>query len=216
MAAKAGMADDGMPGFQHVPGLEKLPGNRFILTSFKWNVHTQGRTASQKYLAEIVHDNPMWIHPTAAARIGVKSGDMVELTTYRPRSSANGDQAFKAAPAGREQVVGRARIRVFVTEGIHPKVLAVSNSLGWKYGGRAAQGRGGARDAVLAGSGQAGMRGALGPAAARDDLRNGVWWDTRNGGRGNGVNINALLPVNPSPLVGMQSWFDTVCSVRKV
>jgi hypothetical protein len=30
------------------------------------------------------------------------------------------------------------------------------------------------------------------------------------------VNINAILPVNPAPLVGMQSWFDTVCSVRKV
>jgi hypothetical protein len=42
-----------------------------------------------------------------------------------------------------------------------------------------------------------------------------VWWDARNGGRGNGVNINAILPVNPAPLVGMQSWFDTVCSVRK-
>lgn len=216
VAAAAGMKDDGMPDFSHVPGLDQLALDRFVLTSFKWNVHTQGRTASQKYLSEIVHDNPMWMHPDAAARIGVKSGDLVELTTYRPRSGNQGDRAFKAAAAGQEQVVGRARIRVFVTAGIHPQVLAVSNSLGWKVGGRAAQGRNGKRDAQLAASGQAGTRPAMGTAPRIDDLRNGVWWDEANGGRGNGVNINAILPVNPAPLVGMQAWFDTVCSVRKV
>lgn len=216
VAAAAGMRDSGLPDFSHVPGLDKLPGDRFVLTSFKWNVHTQGRTASQKYLAEIVHDNPMWIHPRAAARIGVKSGDLVELTTYRPRSGSAGDRAFKAADAGREQVVGRARIRVVVTEGIHPKVLAVSNSLGWKVGGRATQGRNGERDAVLGASAQGSTVKGLGAAPRIDDLRNGVWWDARSGGRGNGVNINAILPVNPAPLVGMQAWFDTVCSVRKV
>jgi anaerobic selenocysteine-containing dehydrogenase len=216
VAAKAGIADDGMPAFRHVPGLDRLAEDRFVLTTFKWNVHTQGRTASQKYLSEIVHDNPMWMHPKVAARIGVKSGDMVELTTYRPQSGAQGDVAFKAAPAGQEQVVGSARIRVFVTAGIHPKVLAVSNSLGWQMGGRAAQGRMGARDAVLDASGQSGTRQGLAAAPRLDDLRSGVWWDERHGGRGNGVNINAILPVNPAPLVGMQSWFDTVCSVRKV
>jgi thiosulfate reductase / polysulfide reductase chain A len=216
VAAAAGMKDDGMPAFRPVPGLDRLPRDRFVLTSFKWNVHTQGRTASQKYLAEIVHDNPMWMHPSAAARIGVKSGDMVELTTYRPRSGDAGDRAFKASAPGKEEVVGRARIRVFVTEGIHPKVLAVSNSLGWKFGGRSTQGRNGRRDDALARSGQAGVRPALAAAPAVDDLNNGVWWDERLGGRGNGVNINAILPVNPAPLVGMQAWFDTVCSVRKV
>jgi hypothetical protein len=36
------------------------------------------------------------------------------------------------------------------------------------------------------------------------------------GGRGNGFNINAVLPIQPSPLVGMQGWFDTTCTIRKV
>jgi len=201
VAQAAGIADDGMPTFHPVPWLEHLPANRYVLTTFKWNVHTQGRTATQKYLSEIVHDNPMWMHPSVAKRIGVKSGDLVELTTYRPRGGA---------------IVGRARIRVFVTEGIHPRVFAVSNSLGWQLGGRAAQGRNGGRDAIMAASGQAGVRAGMDPAPRHDDLANGVWWDTRNGGRGNGVNINAILPVNPAPLVGMQAWFDNVCSVRKV
>ncbi|MFP5391508.1 MAG: molybdopterin-dependent oxidoreductase [Gammaproteobacteria bacterium] len=216
VAATVGMVDDGLPSFHPIPGLERLPADRFVLTTFKWNVHTQGRTAAQKYLSEIVHDNPMWMHPDVARAIGVKTGDLVELTTYRPRSGQQGDRAFKAAPPGKEQVVGRARIRVFVTEGIHPKVLAVSNSVGWQMGGRAAQGRNGARAAVLAATGQAGMAPALGPAPRIDELATSVWWDARHGGRGNGVNINAILPVNPSPLVGMQAWFDNVCSVRKV
>ena len=216
VAGTVGISDDGMPSYHQIPGLDHLSSERFILTTFKWNVHTQGRTASQKYLSEIVHDNPMWMHPSVARRIGVTSGDLVELTTYRPHSGLRGDQAFKAAPAGQERIVGHAQIRVFVTEGIHPKVLAVSNSVGWQVGGRATQGRNGARRSALAASGQAGIAAALGPEPRFDDLRYGVWWDEKNGGRGNGVNINAILPVNPSPLVGMQSWFDTVCSVKKV
>jgi len=216
VASSIGMKDDGMPTFHQIPGLDKLSQDRFILTTFKWNVHTQGRTASQKYLSEIVHDNPMWMHPTVAKQIGVKTGDLVELTTFRPQSGLQGDKAFKAAPAGQEQVVGRAQIKVFVTEGIHPKVLAVSNSVGWKVGGRATQGRNGSRRSALTSTGQAGIGAALGSEPRFDDLTYGVWWDEKNGGRGNGVNINAILPVNPSPLVGMQSWFDNVCSVKKV
>ncbi|MEY5099268.1 MAG: hypothetical protein RJA36_1987 [Pseudomonadota bacterium] len=216
VAGTHGIADDGMPTFHPVPWLERLPPDRWVLTTFKWNVHTQGRTASQKYLSEIVHDNPMWMHPSAARRIGVKTGDWVELTTYRPHSGQRGDRAFKAAPVGQERVVGTARIRVFVTEGIHPQVLAVSNSVGWKLGGRASQGRNGGRHAVLAATGQAGIEPALDKVPRFDDLDHGVWWDESRGGRGNGVNINGILPVNPSPLVGMQAWFDTVCSVRRV
>ena len=53
-----------------------------------------------------------------------------------------------------------------------------------------------------------------------------MWWgqDTslwsRLTGSGNGLgvgyNINAILPIYPSPLVGMQGWFDNSCTVRKV
>jgi thiosulfate reductase / polysulfide reductase chain A len=43
-----------------------------------------------------------------------------------------------------------------------------------------------------------------------------MWWDPRNGGTGAGYNINAILPIQTAPLVGMQGWFDTVCTLRKV
>jgi len=215
VARRVGIVDDGMPGFAQVPSHHKLPADRFILTSFKWNVHTQGRTASQKYLTEIVHDNPMWINAASARKLGLKSGDLVELTTYRPVSGA-AQHKEQQAYRGTGEKIGSARLRVFVTHGIHPRVLAVSNSLGWISGGRASEGRNGRRVEVAAQGIAPAAAQAFGPAPAPDDLIGGVWWDERNGGRGNGVNINALLPINPQPLVGMQAWFDTVCTIRKV
>lgn len=213
-AARMGIQDNGLPAYVPIPSHIDLAPDRFILSTFKWNVHTQGRTASQKYLSEIVHDNPMWMHPDTAKTLKLKTGDWVELTTYRPKSGVEGDKAFRAATG--EQVVGKARVKVFVTAGMHPRVVAVSNSVGWEFGGRATEGRGGKRAAALAASKQDGALKGMGQEARFDDLEYGVWWDKRAGGRGNGVNINAILPINPSPLVGMQSWFDTVCSIKKV
>lgn len=215
VARKMGIEDDGLPTFRQIPSHRDFPADRFILTTFKWNVHTQGRTASQKYLAEIVHDNPMWIHTSAARKLGLKTGDLVELTTYRPLSGP-ADQPGQQAYRGNGERIGSAELKVFVTDGIHPRVVAVSNSLGWISGGRAAEGRRGRRVEVAARGIAPDAAKAFGPQPEADDLDAGLWWDERYGGRGNGVNINALLPINPQPLVGMQSWFDTVCSLRKV
>ena len=43
-----------------------------------------------------------------------------------------------------------------------------------------------------------------------------MWVGRARGGTGTGYNINAILPIDPRPLVGMQGWFDTVCKIRKV
>ena len=51
---------------------------------------------------------------------------------------------------------------------------------------------------------------------ADQDLDEDIWWDPRNGGVGAGYNINAILPIQSAPLVGMQGWYDTVCSIRAV
>src|SRR5262249_55340511 len=59
--AKVGFADDGWPRYFPVPSHEGMAADRFHLVTFKWNVHTQGRTAPQKFLTEIVHANPLWM-----------------------------------------------------------------------------------------------------------------------------------------------------------
>ena len=202
-AAKArGFTEDGgkgMPDWFPVPSIAKMKPEQLHLVSFKWNVHTQGRTQSQKYLTEIVHHNPMWINTDTAAMLGIKTGDMVEITTYRP---------YGHAMKGGGEVVGKALVPAWVTEGIHPRVLAVSNTLGNSFHGRAATARNGKRQALD----------AWNKAVIEDDpdLDDDIWWDPARGGTGAGYNINAILPIQPAPLVGMQGWYDTVCTVRKV
>ncbi len=189
----------GMPDYFPIPSFAKMGPEHLHLVTFKWNVHTQGRTQSQKYLSEIVHHNPMWINAETAAKHGIETGDMVEITTFR---------ATGHAMTGGGEVLGRALIPAYVTEGIHPRVLAVSNTLGNVWHGRAATGKNGAKQALNAFDDSVNLPDA--------DLDDDVWWDPARGGTGAGYNINAVLPIHPAPLVGMQSWYDTVCTIKKV
>lgn len=195
-AKKVNIADDGWPHYKMPQSLCNIEDNELVLTTFKWNVHTQARTAPQKYLTEIIHDNPVWINTQTANKMGIKSGDTIEIVTYRP---ING---YKAA---KKSVVGKLTIKAFVTEGIHPKVVAISASLGMNYSGRIAKAKNSKKQTF--------------PAYAPIDdtnMNGGIWWDKRAGGSGNGYNPNSIIPINPAPLVGMQSWNDTVCSIRKI
>jgi thiosulfate reductase / polysulfide reductase chain A len=204
----------GMPGYFAVPSIEAMGPDHLHLVTFKWNVHTQGRTASQKYLSEIVHHNPLWMHTDAAQARGLKTGDLVEITTWRGAAHAYKHVSGKAGDA-----VGKAVVPVYVTEGIHPRVIAMSNSLGNFVHGRAGNARRGPRDERFPGFD--------GDVIAEDqDLSEDLWWGqgeslwSRLTGAGNGLgggyNINAILPIYPSPLVGMQGWYDTACTVRRV
>ena len=201
-ATARGFTEDGgkgMPDWFPVPSTARMKLEQLHLVSFKWNVHTQGRTQSQKYLTEIVHHNPMWINTDTAAKLGIKTGDMVEITTYRP---------YGHAMTGGGEVVGKALVPAWVTEGIHPRVLAVSNTLGNSFHGRAATARNGKRRSLD----------KLDTSVIEEDadLDDDIWWDPARGGTGAGYNINAILPIQPAPLVGMQGWYDTVCTIRKV
>ena len=193
----------GMPEYFPVPSIAKMKPDHLHLTTFKWNVHTQGRTQSQKFLTEIVHHNPMWINAQTAKERGLKTGDWVEITTFRPYGH---DLATSAGAEG--SVLGTAVIPVWVTEGIHPRVLAVSNTLGNLFHGRAATATNGAKQDLPA------WNDSL--VSEDQDLSEDIWWDPRLGGTGSGYNINAILPIQPAPLVGMQGWYDTVCTIRKV
>ncbi len=194
-AKKVNIKDDGWPHYEMPLSLKKIAENELVLTTFKWNVHTQARTAPQKYLSEIVHHNPVWINTQTAKKLGIKSGDTVEITTYRPKSG------YKAAE---KSVVGKQKVKAFVTEGIHPKAIAISASLGMDFGGRIPKAKNGKKQNIPA-------FGVCEDVA----MDGGIWWDKRAGGEGNGFNPNSLIPINPSPIVGMQSWNDTVCTVKK-
>lgn len=198
-AEKTGLAPDdpnaqARPLYFRVPEHEGLDEDEYVFTTFKWNVHTQGRSSSWAHAAEIVHTNHAWMAPETAAKLGVETGDWVEIETYRPKG-----ETYRA---GESEPVGVLRNQVRVVPGQHPRVIACSHHAGhWEQGTIARA---------------AGPSNADGDAAVSGSLRADLWWAAERGGVGNGAALNHVLPINPQPLVGGQNWFDNVCRVRRV
>lgn len=102
-----------MPTFKQIPWHKDMKDDEMILTTYKINVHKQSRSASVKWLAEIMHSNPVWMNTETGAKMGVKTGDLVRI----------------------ESKVGHMVTKAYVFEGIHPKVVAIPTAFGhWEYG----------------------------------------------------------------------------------
>ncbi|HEX5050505.1 MAG TPA: molybdopterin-dependent oxidoreductase [Planctomycetota bacterium] len=203
-----------MPTYKQIDEHVQLAADELIMTSFKWNVHNHGRTANLKWLSEIVHSNPAWIHPDTAARLGLGDGDFVELVGRR---SLTIDRMAPKLGLGSGEVEGSLRLPVVVTRGVHPKAIAISNSLGHFAYTSVAMGQ---KQRDLGGEG-AGYENA----AMRDaDWERNMWWEDRSQGdpkkwvrnTGNGWAQNHVLPIMPDPISGQQAFNDTVVRVRKV
>ena len=132
--------------------------------------------------------------PETAKKLGVETGDWIDITTYRPKG-----HAYRA---GEEAAVGTLRNRVRVVPGQHPRVIACSHHAGhWEQGTTA----------------RAASASSVSPSSAvESELRSDLWWSEERGGVGNGEALNHVLPINPQPLVGGQNWFDNVCRIRRV
>ncbi|MFQ6092322.1 MAG: molybdopterin-dependent oxidoreductase [bacterium] len=157
-----------LPVYEPVAEHRRLRTEQLILTTFQWNVHTHGYTANAMWLSEIVHDNPMWINPETARARGLKTGDSVIVTSE----------------------AGSLKAKVWVTEGIHPRVVAISDNCGhWEYG-RIAQGK---------------------RFQSEEPNTELVWW----GEQGQGVNPKSIIPISSDPIGGGQCWMDTVVTITK-
>ena len=203
-AGVCGLDDDPianpLPTYFRVPGHEKMRENELRFVTFKWNVHTQGRTAHHKYQAEIVHGNPVWIHPDTAKQLQLKDGDWIDVTIRRPAGAVYlGDENADT---------GTFRQYVRLVPGVSPGTIAVSHHLGhWEF---APVGNGVLSEKT---PGREGMNQEL---MADRDIPDNIWWAKSKNGVGTGVYINDAMPLAPTPLTGGQMWMDGVCRVRKV
>ncbi|MCC7108751.1 MAG: hypothetical protein IT382_05655 [Deltaproteobacteria bacterium] len=139
-----------------------------------------------------MNSNPAWMHPSTAERMGLKDGDWIEVTGFRPREGE--------VPRADGSAVGSQRTQVRVTEGVHPQVLAFSHNAGRWQGGAYAAPKSHTKSPVA----------AVAAAGAERDLSRVHWQDALS------VPQNNLVPIYPDPATGQQAWNDTRVRVRKL
>jgi anaerobic selenocysteine-containing dehydrogenase len=160
------------------------PGQMVLIPTFRLPVQIHTRSANAKWLDEIAHTNPLWMHTTDAARIKVRTGDLVRVETE----------------------IGHFVVKAWVTEGIRPGVVACSHHMGrWKLEGS------GQRQLMATVSlnhhnSQWRMSRKKGVEAyiSADTDSQRIWWTDA------GVHQNITFPVHPDPISGMHCWHQAV------
>jgi anaerobic selenocysteine-containing dehydrogenase len=173
----------------HVHPDELGDGELVLIPTFRLPVQIHTRSANAKWLEEIAHTNPLWLHPQDADGIGVATGDLVRVETE----------------------IGHFVLRAWVTEGIRPGVVACSHHMGrWRPAGE--QGQRQAMQVVdLVHEGSRWTlrrREGLRPFSSSDPDTLRIWWSDA------GVHQNLTFPVHPDPVSGMHCWHQAV-RVRK-
>jgi anaerobic selenocysteine-containing dehydrogenase len=168
----------------HVHPDELEPGETVLISTFRLPVQIHTRSANAKWLDEIAHTNPLWIHPSHAERIGVATGDLVRVETE----------------------IGRFVVKAWVTEGIRPGIVACSHHMGrWKVTDQG-QRQMMATVALERDGGRWGMRRSRGvvPFESSDPDTTRIWWTDV------GVHQNLTFPVHPDPVSGQHCWHQAV------
>jgi anaerobic selenocysteine-containing dehydrogenase len=147
-------------------------------------IHTRSNNA--KWLTEISHSNPLWVHPSDANRLGLHTGSLVRVQTE----------------------IGHFVPRVWVTEGIRPGVVACSHHMGrWRLEQHGEHAGWSSAVASLDRSGEEwSLRQVRGPQPyTSDDPDTGrIWWTDA------GVHQNLTFPVHPDPVSGSHCWHQKV------
>jgi anaerobic selenocysteine-containing dehydrogenase len=186
-----GWPEAAIPGYlrSHVHPERLEPGQMVLIPTFRLPVQIHTRSANAKWLDEIAHTNPLWVHPRDAARMGVATGDLVRVETR----------------------IGHFVLRAWVTEGIRPGVVACSHHMGrWKPEGEGGQRQSMATVDLKREGSRWTLRRVRGvePFASGDPDTRRIWWKDA------GVHQNLTFPVQPDPVSGMHCWHQAV-RVRK-
>ena len=185
-----GYPEHATPGYRiksHVhPENLKEENEYILLPNFRLPTHIHSRSANSKWLAEIAHRNPIWIHTKDAKKLKITNGDLLKIETE----------------------IGWFVDKVWVTEAIKPGVVACSHHIGrW----RRAQDQGNrfmtnTVNISSLGNGKYKMETVKGvrPWKTKDSDTNRIWW------RDGGVHQNITHAVNPDPISGAHCWLQKV------
>jgi len=148
-------------------------------------IHT--RSGQAKYLAEISNRNPLWMHTSDGQRLGIKTGDLVRISTD----------------------IGYFVNRAWVTEGMRPSVVACSHHIGrWRRKQDAKSNRWSTNQVVVTeeepGKWKMKVAEGIGPYKSADPDTSRIFWTD------GGVHQNITFPVHPDPVSGMHCWHQKV------
>jgi anaerobic selenocysteine-containing dehydrogenase len=175
----------------HPSNIARDKGEMLLLPNFRLPTLIHTRSANAKWLYELSHKNPIWMHPSDAARLGVGTGELVRVTTR----------------------IGYFVDRVWITEGIKPGVIAMSHHLGrWRLEENSGVSRGSSNLVRLRGDGADNKLEVLHGAGAWDSFdpdTSRIWWEDV------GVHQNLTHAVHPDPVSGAHCWLQKAHNVRK-
>tara|TARA_Y100001954_G_scaffold109999_1_gene119438 strand:- start:6538 stop:7428 length:891 start_codon:yes stop_codon:yes gene_type:complete len=176
----------------HPDHIKREKGEMLLLPNFRLPTLIHSRSANAKWLYEISHRNPVWIHPEDANRLGIQSGDLLKVETE----------------------IGHFVDKAWVTEGIKPGVVACSHHLGrWRLSESENIGKGMANLVELKedekGHHRLKVKEQGGPWKSSDPDTERIWWKEV------GVHQNLTHGVHPDPHSGAHCWLQRAVSVEK-
>lgn len=185
-----GWPDYSMPAYikSHVHRENRKEGEfEFILVpTFRLPTLIHTRSANAKWLYELSNSNPVWIHPSDAERLCIKTGDLVRVSTR----------------------IGYYVNKAWVTEGMRPGIIACSHHLGrWKLNDEGTDRMAGVkveRQEVAPGILKFRRLEDISPYESKDKDTRRIWWTD------GGVHQNLTFPVQPDPISGQHCWHQRV------
>jgi|TARA_B110001454_G_scaffold5051_1_gene4699 anaerobic selenocysteine-containing dehydrogenase len=174
-----------IPSHVHWEDLDLDGNERILLPTFRIPTLIHTRSANSKWLNEISHRHPLWIHPEDAEKLEIGANQLVRITTR----------------------IGHFVIQAWRTEGIRPGVVAASHHMGrWRLGKEQGRSWGNTQADVE----NDGSTWKLSRSEGMDSYRSEdpdserIWWNDT------GVHQNLTFAVQPDPISGMQCWHQRV------
>jgi anaerobic selenocysteine-containing dehydrogenase len=176
----------------HPENIDYEDGEMVLVPTFRLPTQIHSRSSNSKYLEEISHNNPVWLHTKDAERLDVETGDLLRVETE----------------------IGYFVNEVWVTESIKPGLVAMSHHMGqWKVDrdeeGDVSEGGDGFGKVTVDLQNEEstwGMRQTEGisPFESSDPDSERVWWND------GGVAQNLTHAPHPDPISGMHCWHQKV------
>jgi len=171
----------------HWANMNRENGEYILIPTFRLPTLIHTRSGNAKWLNEISHSNPLWIHTSDAKRMGLRTGDLVKVNTE----------------------IGYFIVRAWVTEGIRPGVVACSHHMGrWRVTESGETNRWCSAlvkiDEEPGGIWRVRQLKGVEPFQSADPDSERIWWQDA------GVHQNLAFPSHPDPLSGMHCWHQKV------